>query len=197
MQTGRFEYMESPEEITKLTTPTDTDKKYVNLKEVYHLFHDLPLEIAMYDAEGCYKFVNKLYEPDEDIRRKMIGKDFDLTLFLMGAAFLLIETRGITSLSLLFGSTWVVNASIFSGVLTMVLLANLVVNRFRLKDPRLCFVGLFFSVYLVCAFNLGALNAYPLLVRGVMGGLLIALPIGFAGLIVSILLVSIKRRKRA
>jgi len=120
--------------------------------------------------------------------RKMIGKDFDPTLFLMGAAFLLIETRGITSLSLLFGSTWIVNASIFSGVLTMVLLANLVVNRLRLKDPRLCFVGLFISVYLVCSFSLGFLNVYPLLIRGIMGGLLIALPIGFAGLIVSILL---------
>jgi hypothetical protein len=34
---------------------------------------------------------------------------FDWPLFLMGAAFLLIETRGVTSLSVLFGSTWVVN----------------------------------------------------------------------------------------
>ena len=49
---------------------------------------------------------------------------FDGPLFLMGAAFLLIETRGVTSMSLLFGSTWVVNAVIFGGILVMVLVGN-------------------------------------------------------------------------
>jgi len=39
--------------------------------------------------------------------------EFDWPLFLMGAAFLLIETRGVTSLSLLFGSTWLVNSAVW------------------------------------------------------------------------------------
>ena len=41
---------------------------------------------------------------------------FDPILFLMGAAFLLIETRSVTELSLLFGSTWLVNAAVFGAV---------------------------------------------------------------------------------
>jgi len=49
-------------------------------------------------------------------KRRFI-QNFDFPLFLMGAAFLLIETRGITSLSLLMGSTWVVNSSIFFTIL--------------------------------------------------------------------------------
>lgn len=54
----------------------------------------------------------------------LTSRRFDPVLFLMGAAFLLLETRMVTELGLLFGSTWVVNASVFAGVLVMVLLAN-------------------------------------------------------------------------
>ena len=76
--------MDSSLELKDTTAPVDSDQKYINLKEVYHLFHDLPLEIAMYDIEGCYKFVNKLYEPDDDVRREMIGKNDDYYFALKG-----------------------------------------------------------------------------------------------------------------
>ena len=76
--------MDSSLEIKETTAPVDSGQNYINLKEVYHLFHDLPLEIAMYDIEGCYKFVNKLYEPDDDIRRQMIGKSDDFYFALKG-----------------------------------------------------------------------------------------------------------------
>ncbi|MGB8651528.1 MAG: hypothetical protein WCD35_12805, partial [Mycobacteriales bacterium] len=46
-----------------------------------------------------------------------------LDLFCMGAAFLLLETRNIATFALLFGTTWVVNAIVFAGVLVAVLLA--------------------------------------------------------------------------
>jgi SAM-dependent methyltransferase len=45
--------------------------------------------------------------------------------FLFGAAFFLIETSNVVSLSLLFGSTWIVNFVVFTGILTLVLLGNL------------------------------------------------------------------------
>ena len=44
-------------------------------------------------------------------------------LFCMGAAFLLLETRYVTGFALLFGSTWLVNALVFAGVLLAVLCA--------------------------------------------------------------------------
>ena len=62
----------------------ESSQKYINIKEIYHLFQDLPLEIAMYDLDGHYKFVNKLYEPDDEIRKQMIGKDDDDYFFLKG-----------------------------------------------------------------------------------------------------------------
>ncbi|HEX9501912.1 MAG TPA: hypothetical protein VGA10_09690, partial [Thermoanaerobaculia bacterium] len=65
---------------------------------------------------------------------------FDLPLFLMGAAFLLIETRGVVNLSLLFGSTWIVNACVFAGILVMAFLANLWVARLRPQNLDFYFV---------------------------------------------------------
>ncbi|HEX2860603.1 MAG TPA: class I SAM-dependent methyltransferase [Lacunisphaera sp.] len=120
-----------------------------------------------------------------------LGRDgvrFDWPLFLMGAAFLLIETRGVTSLSLLFGSTWVVNSVVFGGILTMVLLANLAVQRWRWERPGPWFAGLFAAVTLLYLFPVGWLNQLPLLPRGLIGGLLTGLPVGLAGVIVPMLL---------
>lgn len=55
-------------------------------------------------------------------------------LFLMGMAFLLLETRSITTFALLFGTTWLVNALVFAGVLIAVLCAIEVTRRFTV--PR-------------------------------------------------------------
>lgn len=52
-------------------------------------------------------------------------------LFLLGAGFLLLETKSVTTFALLFGTTWVVNAIVFAGVLVAVLLAVEVTRRFR------------------------------------------------------------------
>ena len=46
-------------------------------------------------------------------------------LACLGAAFLLLETRAVTWSALLFGTTWVVNAIVFAGVLIVVLLVVL------------------------------------------------------------------------
>ena len=116
------------------------------------------------------------------------GAAFDWPLFLMGAAFLLIETRGVTSLSLLFGSTWVVNSVVFGGILTMVLLANFAVRRGEWSRPEPWFCALFAAVALLYFFPLGWLHALPLLARAVVAGLLTGLPVGLAGMIVPMLL---------
>ncbi len=116
------------------------------------------------------------------------GGAFDWPLFLMGAAFLLIETRGVTSLSLLFGSTWIVNSAVFGGILTMVLLANLAVQRWAWTNPIPWFMALFGSVLLLWWLPVEQLSMMPLAVRGVVGGLLTGLPVGLAGMIVPMLL---------
>jgi hypothetical protein len=53
-------------------------------------------------------------------------------LFLLGVGFLLLETKSVTGFALLFGTTWVVNAIVFAGVLVAVLAAVEVTRRFRI-----------------------------------------------------------------
>ena len=50
-------------------------------------------------------------------------------LFLLGAAFLLMETKSVTGFALLFGTTWVVNSLVFGGVLLAVLAAVELTHR--------------------------------------------------------------------
>jgi hypothetical protein len=55
-------------------------------------------------------------------------------LFFMGVAFMLLETKNIVQFALLFGTTWFVNALVFSGVIASVLLAVVVSKRVRVKN---------------------------------------------------------------
>lgn len=112
-------------------------------------------------------------------------RGFDLPMFAMGAAFLLLETRSVTTLGLLFGSTWVVNAVVFAGILTTVLVANIAVVRWRPRHTALAFAPLLGSLLLLFWFDVAWLDAFPLVARAVLGGLLVGLPVGLAGVIVS------------
>lgn len=72
-------------------------------------------------------------------------------LFFMGASFLLLETKNVVQFALLFGTTWLVNALVFAGILVAVLLAILVARRARLPAPRLLYGGLFGSLAIALA----------------------------------------------
>jgi len=114
-----------------------------------------------------------------------------LFLFL-GLGFLLLETKSITTFSLLFGSTWVVNAVVFAAILAIALLANLMVMKKTLKNPNWFFAGLFLSLILLYIFPLNSLLNLNLLNKIFSAGLLVALPIFFSSLIFAILIKKIK-----
>ena len=52
-------------------------------------------------------------------------------MFFLGAGFMLLESKGVVHMALLFGSTWVVNAVVFGAILVMILLSNLFVSLAR------------------------------------------------------------------
>jgi len=52
-------------------------------------------------------------------------------MFFLGAGFMLLETKGVVHMALLFGATWVVNSVVFGAILAMILAANLYVMKFR------------------------------------------------------------------
>jgi hypothetical protein len=53
----------------------------------------------------------------------------DGRMFFLGAAFMLLETKAVVQLALLFGSTWFVNSFVFFTTLVLILLANLYVLK--------------------------------------------------------------------
>jgi hypothetical protein len=70
----------------------------------------------------------------------LLGAGF--LLLQLGAGFLLLQTKGVTELSLLYGSTWVVNAVVIGAFLSMALLANALV-MVRPVPRWLSYTGLF------------------------------------------------------
>ena len=48
-------------------------------------------------------------------------------MFFLGAGFMLLETKGVVHMALLFGSTWLVNSVVFFAILVMILASNLFV----------------------------------------------------------------------
>ncbi len=120
---------------------------------------------------------------DVDTRAPIFGSALNVQLFFLGAGFMLVETKAVVTMALLFGSTWVVNSVVFLAVLTMILLANLWTLRSRPGRLWPYYVGLLVTL---------ALNAIvPLdfflgMNRGlqVLGScLLVFTPILFAGVI--------------
>ena len=107
----------------------------------------------------------------------------DWHFWFLGAAFLLIEFKSITELALLFGTTWLVNAIAISGVLLMILFANLVVLRTRKISLPIAFGLLILCIVAIYFFPIQSLNQLNFLPRLLAGGGLLSLPLFFSGLI--------------
>ncbi len=110
-------------------------------------------------------------------------RDIDWQLFFMGAAFFLIETKAVTTLALIVGSTWIVNSIVFSGVLLMILMANLLTERLSFLTFTILYAGLFASLLVNFFFPFGSLNQFDWIVRVVVGGFIVSIPFFAAALI--------------
>ncbi len=102
--------------------------------------------------------------------------------FALGAAFALLETRAITEIALVFGSTWLTNTIVIGAILLMILLANLVVARWN-PPLRLVYAGLFATVIIVYLFPLQRLLGLSFWAQVLAAGLRVAAPMFFAGII--------------
>lgn len=104
-------------------------------------------------------------------------------LFCMGAAFMLLETKSVVQFALLFGTTWLVNALVFLGVMLSVLCAVLLSKRVTFRHPTrlyaLLLAGLVLA-YLVPPSSLLGLDPVP---RFVVAVTISFLPIFTANLV--------------
>ncbi len=103
--------------------------------------------------------------------------------FFLGAAFLLLEVQNISKASVVLGSTWVVNAVIISGVLGMVLLANLIVLRWPTIRLDVVFLGLLTTVLGLYFIDLARFAFLPYPAKALIVGTLTTLPMVFSGIV--------------
>jgi len=103
--------------------------------------------------------------------------------FCLGAAFMLLETKNITTIALVFGSTWQVNSVVFLSVLVMALLANLLIARFTRIPVGWAYAGLFAAIALNLWLPLRDLAGASLAVRLLVVGGVTALPLFFSGIV--------------
>jgi hypothetical protein len=104
-------------------------------------------------------------------------------LFLLGVGFMLLETKSVTGFALLFGTTWVVNAIVFAGVLIAVLAAVEVTRRFRMPPLRVMYAVLFLGLLLAWLFPDDWLLAMPVPLRAVVAVTIAFLPIFAANVV--------------
>ncbi len=107
----------------------------------------------------------------------------DWTMFFMGSAFLLVETKNLSQLSLLFGATWITNAVVFSSIFVMAIAANLIVERRPVLRLPMLFGFLWAALLLSYFVPFSDLTQLSPLARGVIGGGVTALPVFFSSLI--------------
>jgi len=115
-----------------------------------------------------------------------IIRSFDWHFFLLGIAFMLLETRSLVTFGLLFGNTWMVNSLVFFAILSSVLLAILFNARFKLARIWLLYLLLFAFLllnYFIPLKSLLGISA-PVLRYG-LASLLTFAPIFFANVVFS------------
>jgi hypothetical protein len=104
-------------------------------------------------------------------------------LFFMGAAFMLLETKNVVQFALLFGTTWLVNALVFTGVLLAVLAAVEVSRRVVVRRPALLYLALLAALVIAWAVPPGALLALAVLPRFLAAVTIAFLPIFLANMV--------------
>jgi spermidine synthase len=114
--------------------------------------------------------------------RGRAGSRFSAPCFFLGAGFMLLETKSITELALVFGSTWLVVSAVITAILLMGFAANLVVAR--LQHPRATVVYALLLLSILGCWQLSRLDVAAL---GAAGGrvfltIVLTLPLFFAGL---------------
>jgi SAM-dependent methyltransferase len=116
------------------------------------------------------------------VKRGQIRPYFDL--FLMGAAFLLLETKSIVQFALWFGTTWRVNVLVFTAVLVTVLAAIETAQRFSIPTMPL-YAALFLSLAIGWAIPPATLLTLAPVLRWVAASAITFSPVFFANLVFS------------
>jgi len=104
-------------------------------------------------------------------------------MFFLGAGFMLLETKGVVHMALLFGSTWIVNSIVFFAILVMILCANLYVVRMRPQRLGPYYALLVAALLVNALVPMNVFLSLPPAARIAASCLVVFIPVFFAGVI--------------
>jgi spermidine synthase len=143
---------------------------------LYHRGHSIPrtyFTVSIILLGMALLLVGRAFDPH---------KAFTWHFFLLGGGFLLLETQMVSRLALYFGTTWIVNSVVLTGILLVLVGANFVVDRWcpkRLGPYYVLLVAALLCNYLFPWQNL----AYAAQTIGVLLSVAYLFPVFFAGII--------------
>jgi SAM-dependent methyltransferase len=103
--------------------------------------------------------------------------------FFLGAGFMLVETKAVVHMALLFGGTWMVNTVVIAAVLVMALAGNLYAGWVKPKRLEPYYVGLFAAIGLGLAVSMNSFLGLDPTAQVLGACALVFAPIAFAGVI--------------
>ncbi|MEO6435219.1 MAG: hypothetical protein ABIP55_05600 [Tepidisphaeraceae bacterium] len=104
-------------------------------------------------------------------------------MFFLGAGFMLLETKGVVHMALLFGSTWVVNSIVFFAILVMILFANLFVMALKPRNLLPYYALLILALLVNALVPMSYFLTMNVTMRTVSSCLVVFVPVFFAGVI--------------
>ena len=111
------------------------------------------------------------------------GGGVDAHFLFLGAGFMLLEAQIVSKMALLFGTTWMVNAVVVSGLLCLIVAANFVYSLFPKIPLILPYAGLFLSLAAIFTVPMKTLLFPSFLLRALVATLVLCTPAFFAGII--------------
>ena len=120
-----------------------------------------------------------LIMPRQPSKLMPFGK-VDGSMFLFGAAFLLLNTKAVTEIGLLWGNTWLTNSVTFASIL-FVLLVSTVFFAIRPLSIKVCFVSLFVSLVTLYFLPMSVLLGLPIGMKLIGTIAYVGIPFFFAG----------------
>jgi hypothetical protein len=124
-------------------------------------------------------------DADSQVPTTSLLRGFSIPCFLLGAGFMLLETKSITQLALFYGSTWTVVGFVIAAILLMAFLANLLLIHVQKINQTLAYAFLLASLALSLGVRSETFAALDPALGSALMTLLVTLPLFFAGLVFS------------
>jgi thiamine transporter ThiT len=108
---------------------------------------------------------------------------YSLALLLSRRGIPFLEAQIISKMALLFGTTWIVNSIVISGLLVLIVGANFLVQFMPRFPVGIAYLGIFLTLFVSYAVPLEKLLFASMWAKGLTATIVLCLPVFFAGII--------------